>query len=187
MEPSLLVVPDDKVLLRPLGTENTLPIVSVIMGSESDWKNMRAAVETLLMFGIPCEYGVVSAHRTAEYMVKWAQAAEDRGIKYIIAGAGGAAHLPGMIAALSGLPVIGVPIRQEKSASPEMASLLSILQMPPGAPVGTMAVNGAKNAALYAVTNLSMFDPALRVLVKQDRIDMAVKVLTEDIPVDQRI
>lgn len=136
-------------------------VVSVVMGSKSDETTMRECCLVLQQFNIPYEYLVISAHRTPEKMVKYAKEARDRGIKIIIAGAGGAAHLPGMIASLTTLPVIGVPIQSK--ALQGMDSLLSIVQMPYGVAVGTMAIGsaGAKNAGLYAVQMLSLENEAL--------------------------
>jgi 5-(carboxyamino)imidazole ribonucleotide mutase len=138
------------------------PLVAVIMGSKSDWDTMRHADEVLTSFGVPHECQVVSAHRTPVFMAEYASAAEDRGIQVIIAAAGGAAHLPGMVAAHTTVPVLGVPI--ESRALKGVDSLLSIVQMPRGVPVGTLAIgaSGAANAALLAIAILSNHDPALR-------------------------
>ena len=131
------------------------PLVAVIMGSKSDWETMRHAVEVLERFGVPYEKHVVSAHRTPVWMAEFAQAAEARGIEVIIAGAGGAAHLPGMVAAHTLLPVLGVPV--QSAALNGLDSLLSIVQMPGGVPVGTLAIGkaGATNAGLLAVAILA--------------------------------
>lgn len=134
--------------------------VGVIMGSKSDLPVMNAAVEMLQQFDIPYEVEIVSAHRTPERMLQYAQEAEKRGLKVIIAGAGGAAHLPGMVAAASTLPVIGVPVKSSNSID-GWDSVLSILQMPGGVPVATVALNGAKNAGLLAVQILATADAAL--------------------------
>lgn len=138
------------------------PLVGVVMGSQSDWDTMHGAVEILQSMGVPHEARVVSAHRTPEAMVEYAQQAESRGLEVIIAGAGGAAHLPGMIASLTVLPVLGVPV-QSKALS-GIDSLLSIAQMPGGVPVGTLAIGaaGAKNAGLLAVRILSSSRAELR-------------------------
>jgi 5-(carboxyamino)imidazole ribonucleotide mutase len=138
------------------------PLVGVIMGSASDWETMRHAVEMIEEFGVACEARVVSAHRTPEDMFDYAREAEGRGIQVIIAGAGGAAHLPGMVASLTVLPVLGVPV-QSKALS-GLDSLLSIVQMPGGVPVGTLAIgtSGAKNAGLLAIRILANNDPQLR-------------------------
>src|SRR5579872_7391296 len=135
------------------------PLVGVIMGSDSDLTIMKAAADMLEDFGIPFELTVVSAHRTPHRMVKYACEAADRGLKVIIAGAGGAAHLPGMIAYLTTLPVIGVPIKSANSID-GWDSILSILQMPGGVPVATMGLNGAKNAGILAAQIVGTFDAA---------------------------
>ncbi|MGB7209494.1 MAG: 5-(carboxyamino)imidazole ribonucleotide mutase [Pyrinomonadaceae bacterium] len=138
------------------------PIVSIIMGSKSDWPTMQIASETLDEFGVPHETKIVSAHRTPDLLFEFAKAAEGRGIEVIIAGAGGAAHLPGMCASQTVLPVLGVPI--ESKALKGLDSLLSIAQMPAGVPVGTLAIGpaGAKNAALLAIAILANSRPELR-------------------------
>ena len=138
------------------------PRVGVIMGSKSDWPTMQLAAEQLEAFGVAHECRVVSAHRTPKWLVEYAETAEERGLEVIIAGAGGAAHLPGMVASLTTLPVLGVPI--ESRALSGMDSLLSIAQMPGGVPVGTLAIgtSGAKNAGLFALRILSLHDAAIR-------------------------
>jgi len=144
-----------------MANPNTSPLVGVVMGSRSDWETMAAAAQVLDALGVPHEAKVVSAHRTPDRLVAYAKQARDRGIKVIIAGAGGAAHLPGMLASMTPLPVLGVPV---KSASLKgMDSLLSIVQMPKGVPVGTLAIGeaGAANAALLAAAILALSDPAL--------------------------
>lgn len=133
--------------------------VAVIMGSDSDLPTMRPAVEILTTFGVPVETSIVSAHRTPMRMVEYAQTAADRGIKVIVAGAGGAAHLPGMVAALTDLPVIGVPVRG--SSLDGLDSLLSIVQMPRGVPVATVAINNGLNAGLLAARILALSNPVL--------------------------
>lgn len=137
------------------------PLVGVIMGSRSDWETMRCAADVLSEFDIPHECQIVSAHRTPEWMVEYAQTAHIRGLRVIIAGAGGAAHLPGMVAALTVLPVLGVPV--ESRTLKGMDSLLSIVQMPGGVPVGTLAIGtaGAKNAGLLAARILAVSDSSL--------------------------
>ena len=137
------------------------PQVAVIMGSQSDWQTMRHAVDILGEFAVPHEVRIISAHRTPHRMVEFAEAARGRGLKVIIAGAGGAAHLPAMVAATTDLPVLGVPV--ESAALKGQDSLLSIVQMPGGVPVGTLAIGkpGAINAALLAVSVLSLADSAL--------------------------
>ncbi len=141
--------------------EIVAPVVGVIMGSRSDWETMRNAAETLEKLGIPHECRVVSAHRTPGRLMDYASSARGRGLKVIIAGAGGAAHLPGMAASMTPLPVLGVPV--ESHALKGMDSLLSIAQMPGGIPVGTLAIGkaGAINAALLAAAILALADPAL--------------------------
>jgi 5-(carboxyamino)imidazole ribonucleotide mutase len=130
-------------------------IVGIIMGSRSDWETMSAARDTLVELQIPCEVRVVSAHRMPDEMFEYAASARDRGLEAIIAGAGGAAHLPGMTAAKTTIPVIGVPVQSKASG---LDSLLSIAQMPPGVPVATMAIGGAVNAALFAARIVALHD-----------------------------
>ena len=157
------------------------PLVAVIMGSKSDWDTMRHAVEMLDRFGVPHEAKIVSAHRTPQWMVEYASSAVERGFEIIIAGAGGAAHLPGMTAANTLLPVLGVPV--ESKALSGMDSLLSIVQMPGGIPVGTLAIgkSGAQNAALLAVAMLANHDPVLRDKLREFREEQAKKVRSEDL------
>jgi 5-(carboxyamino)imidazole ribonucleotide mutase len=152
------------------------PLVGVIMGSQSDWETMRHAAETLTKLGIPHETRVVSAHRTPDLLFEYASSAEGRGLKVIIAGAGGAAHLPGMVAAHTALPVLGVPV--ESHALKGMDSLLSIVQMPAGVPVGTLAIGkaGATNAALLAVAILATTDAQLREKLHAFRREQTEKV-----------
>jgi 5-(carboxyamino)imidazole ribonucleotide mutase len=158
------------------------PLVGIIMGSKSDWETMRHAAEMLDRFGVAREAKVVSAHRTPDLMVEYAASAEARGIQVIIAGAGGAAHLPGMVAANTLLPVLGVPV--EGHALKGVDSLLSIVQMPGGIPVGTLAIGkaGAQNAALLAVAILSNYDPKLREQLREFRREQAQKVRSEELP-----
>ncbi len=155
------------------------PLVAVIMGSKSDWETMRNSSSVLTEFGVPHETRVVSAHRTPNLMAEFAAGAEARGIKVIIAGAGGAAHLPGMTAAHTLLPVLGVPI--ESHAAKGMDSLLSIVQMPAGVPVGTLAIGvaGAKNAALLAIQILAIHHPELREKLRVFRAEQTRRVLEE--------
>jgi 5-(carboxyamino)imidazole ribonucleotide mutase len=134
--------------------------VGVIMGSDSDWPTMRAAADALREFDVAYEVGVVSAHRTPQAMIEYAATAADRGLRVIIAGAGGAAHLPGMVASVTPLPVIGVPVPLKHLDG--LDSLLSIVQMPAGVPVATVSIGGARNAGLLAVRILAATDPALR-------------------------
>lgn len=160
--------------------EANQPLVGIIMGSKSDWETMRAADETLTRFGVPHEAKIVSAHRTPAWMVEYASGAEERGLQVIIAGAGGAAHLPGMVAANTLLPVLGVPV--ESHALKGMDSLLSIVQMPGGIPVGTLAIGkaGAQNAALLAVAILATRDLELRERLRLFRDEQASKVRSEE-------
>lgn len=153
--------------------------VSVIMGSTSDWEVMSAAVETLESFGVEVEKRVVSAHRTPDLMFEYAHSARERGIGVIIAGAGGAAHLPGMVAAMTDLPVVGVPVKSR--ALNGLDSLLSIVQMPAGVPVATVAINGAKNAALIAVSILSLSDGLLLARLKAFREKQTADVLAAEL------
>lgn len=138
----------------------TTPIVAIVMGSDSDWPTMEAAYKTCREFNIPCEVRVLSAHRTPVDMARYARSAHTRGLRVIIAGAGGAAHLPGMVASHTPLPVIGVPV--ESKALKGLDSLLSIVQMPGGIPVATVAIGGAKNAGLLAVSILGASDEKVR-------------------------
>ena len=140
------------------------PVISIIMGSKSDWATMQKAAEVLDNFDVAYEKKVVSAHRTPDLMFKHAEEARSRGIKVIIAGAGGAAHLPGMVAAKTTLPVIGVPVKSRALSGVD--SLYSIVQMPPGIPVATVAINGAQNAGLLAAKILATEDAALRERLK---------------------
>jgi 5-(carboxyamino)imidazole ribonucleotide mutase len=157
------------------------PMVGIIMGSKSDWETMRHAREMLERFGVPHEAKIVSAHRTPQWMVEYASSAIERGLQVIIAGAGGAAHLPGMVAANTLLPVLGVPV--ESKALQGMDSLLSIVQMPGGIPVGTLAIgkSGAQNAALLAVAILANHDSALREKLRVFREEQASKVRSEEL------
>jgi 5-(carboxyamino)imidazole ribonucleotide mutase len=156
--------------------------VAVIMGSTSDWETMRHAVELLDEFGVPNEHRIVSAHRTPEMMAEYARTAAERGLEVIIAGAGGAAHLPGMIAAHTWLPVLGVPIQSH--ALHGMDSLLSIAQMPAGVPVGTLAIGtaGATNAALLAASILALSDETIRKKLEAFRKRQTDAVLTQRVP-----
>lgn len=137
-----------------------MTVVGLIMGSDSDWSTMRAAAEALDAFGVGYEVGVVSAHRTPQRMLAYAESAADRGLRVLIAGAGGAAHLPGMVASATVLPVIGVPVPLKYLDG--LDSLLSIVQMPAGVPVATVSIGGARNAGLLAVRILGASDPDLR-------------------------
>jgi len=135
------------------------PIVGVVMGSDSDWNVMQDAVAVLKEFGIECEVEVLSAHRTPERMIEWGKAAAGRGLKVVIAGAGGAAHLPGMLASVTTLPVVGVPVPLARLDG--MDSLLSIVQMPAGIPVATVSIGGARNAGILAARIIGAFDADL--------------------------
>lgn len=160
-------------------TEIQPPLVGVIMGSKSDWETMRHAAEVLRQFEVAHECQIVSAHRTPQWMCEYAASAEKRGIEVIVAGAGGAAHLPGMVASQTILPVLGVPV-QSKALS-GLDSLLSIVQMPGGVPVGTLAIGvaGAKNAALLAIRILANSRPDLRTRLNDFHAEQAAKVRSE--------
>ena len=158
------------------------PLVAVIMGSISDWDTMTHAADVLATFGVPYEKHVVSAHRTPHWMAEFAQAAEGRGLEVIIAGAGGAAHLPGMTAAHTVLPVLGVPV--QSAVLNGLDSLLSIVQMPGGVPVATLAIGkaGATNAGLLAVAILATSRPALREKLRAFREEQTAKVREDRLP-----
>lgn len=164
----------------------TVPLVGVIMGSQSDWDTMKHTVQVLSDFAVPHEHRVVSAHRTPEWMFEYARQAESRGLQIIIAGAGGAAHLPGMVASLTTLPVLGVPVQSRALSG--LDSLLSIAQMPGGVPVGTLAIGeaGAKNAGLLAVRILSNGDPALRERLRDYQRQQSQQVMQASLPPDSR-
>jgi 5-(carboxyamino)imidazole ribonucleotide mutase len=157
-------------------------LVAVVMGSSSDWETMRHTVETLERFDVPYERHIVSAHRTPAWMAEFATGAEERGIEVIVAGAGGAAHLPGMVAAHTVVPVLGVPV--QSAALQGFDSLLSIVQMPGGVPVGTLAIGtpGAINAGLLAVSILSNSRPDLRARLRAFRRDQTEKVRLDELP-----
>jgi 5-(carboxyamino)imidazole ribonucleotide mutase len=158
------------------------PLVAVIMGSSSDWETMKHAAELLERFGVPFDKQIVSAHRTPVWLAEFAGGAESRGIEVIIAGAGGAAHLPGMVAAHTVLPVLGVPV--QSAALQGLDSLLSIVQMPGGVPVGTLAIGkpGAINAALLAMSILANSRPDLRAKLRAFREEQTQKVRQEPLP-----
>ena len=149
-----------KQLLVMKNRRTAKPIVGILMGSDSDWPTMKAAADVLEQFGVPSQAQVISAHRTPRDLEQYASTGRQRGLRVIIAGAGGAAHLPGVTAAFTTLPVIGVPIQGK--ALDGMDSLLSIVQMPPGVPVATVGINAAKNAGLLAVQMLAISDAALQ-------------------------
>ncbi len=160
-------------------TDSAPPLVAVIMGSKSDWDTMRHSSETLAEFGIAHTNQIVSAHRTPDLLTEFARGAERAGLRVVIAGAGGAAHLPGMVAAQTLVPVLGVPIQSHALSGHD--SLLSIVQMPGGVPVGTLAIGraGAVNAALLAVAILAGTDPALREQLRQWRRRQTERVLQD--------
>ena len=147
------------------------PLVGIIMGSDSDWPTLKPAAEVCAEFGVPCEVRVVSAHRTPDDMARYAKSAHQRGLQAIIAGAGGAAHLPGMVASHTPLPVIGVPV--ESRSLKGLDSLLSIVQMPGGVPVATVAIGGGRNAGLLAVQILATSDDRLRARVLKFKAQLA--------------
>ncbi len=161
------------------------PRVGVIMGSDSDWSVMEDAAHALAEFEVPFEVGVVSAHRTPGRMLDYARSAAGRGIEVIIAGAGGAAHLPGMVAAATPLPVVGVPVPLARLDG--LDSLLSIVQMPAGVPVATVSIGGARNAGLLAVRILAVADHGLRERVEKFQSDLEAAVLDKDVRLRDRI
>ncbi len=158
------------------------PLVGIIMGSHTDWETLRHAADTLASLGVPHESRVVSAHRTPDLLFEYASAAAARGIQVIIAGAGGAAHLPGMCASKTALPVLGVPV--ESKALSGMDSLLSIVQMPAGVPVGTLAIGraGAVNAGLLAASIIALSNPAVRAALERFRAEQTRRVLAATDP-----
>ncbi len=160
----------------------TKPLVGVLMGSQSDWKCMSHAADMLQRFGVPHECRVVSAHRTPDLLFEYAEQAEARGLACLIAGAGGAAHLPGMLAAKTPLPILGVPIPSTLLTGQD--SLYSIVQMPKGIPVATFAIGepGAVNAALFAISLLSAHDPALTKKLRDYRLELAQAVMQMTLP-----
>jgi 5-(carboxyamino)imidazole ribonucleotide mutase len=160
-------------LESPLHSSET-PLVGVVMGSDSDWRVMSDASQALTDFGIPHEVEVVSAHRTPDKLMRYGREARGRGLRAIIAGAGGAAHLPGMLASVTALPVIGVPV--QLATLDGMDSLLSIVQMPAGIPVATVSINGAKNAGLLAARILGAADPAIADRVEAFARDLEAQV-----------
>ena len=169
-------------MATPSSQGSPAPAVGIIMGSKSDWKTLERAATTLSELGVPHEFEIVSAHRTPEKLAEYARTAVERGLKVIIAGAGGAAHLPGMVAAQTPLPVLGVPV--ESAVLRGVDSLLSIVQMPAGIPVGTLAIGGAgaANAALLAVSILSLNDDELRERLCSYRKAQTDRVLADDLP-----
>lgn len=161
------------------------PRVGVIMGSDSDWPVMADAAEALAEFEVRFEVGVVSAHRTPGRMLEYARSAAGRGIEVIIAGAGGAAHLPGMVAAATALPVIGVPVPLARLDG--LDSLLSIVQMPAGVPVATVSIGGARNAGLLAVRILGSSDPVLRARMEEFQADLERQAMAKDRALQERL
>ena len=166
-------------------TDSDRPRVGLIMGSDSDWPVMQAAAEALAEFDVPFEVGVVSAHRTPGRMLEYAGNAAGRGVEVIIAGAGGAAHLPGMVASATPLPVIGVPVPLANLDG--LDSLLSIVQMPAGVPVATVSIGGARNAGLLAVRILGSADPVLRARMAAFQADLEAQVLAKDRALRERL
>ncbi|MEM1369201.1 MAG: 5-(carboxyamino)imidazole ribonucleotide mutase [Cyanobacteria bacterium P01_H01_bin.15] len=164
-------------------SNSAAPLIGIIMGSDSDLPTMKNAIAICEQFFVPYEVAIVSAHRTPERMVNYAQTACDRGLKIIIAGAGGAAHLPGMVAALTPLPVIGVPVTTKSLSGVD--SLYSIVQMPRGIPVATVAIGNAQNAGLLAIQILSAFDTALQDKLKAYRQSQADNVLKKQAELEQ--
>jgi 5-(carboxyamino)imidazole ribonucleotide mutase len=156
----------------------TKPVVGIIMGSDSDLSVMKAAADFLKEMNVPFELTIVSAHRTPRRMIKYAESARSRGLKVIIAGAGGAAHLPGMVASITSLPVIGVPVKSSNSID-GWDSVLSILQMPNGIPVATVALNGAKNAGILAATIIGAFDESVGKKIEDYKKQMENEVLNK--------
>ena len=154
------------------------PPVGIVMGSDSDWPTMRAAADALDEFGVGWEARVLSAHRTPRTMLDWAEAAAGRGVRVVVAGAGGAAHLPGMVASATVLPVVGVPVPLAHLDG--MDSLLSIVQMPAGVPVGTVSIGGARNAGLLAVRILAASDPGLAQRMADFQADLRESVAAKD-------
>ncbi len=159
------------------------PLIGIIMGSDSDLPTMNSAIAICEEFGVPCEVAIVSAHRTPERMFEYAKTAHERGIKVIIAGAGGAAHLPGMVASLTPLPVIGVPVASRHLQGVD--SLYSIVQMPAGIPVATVAIGNAKNAGLLAVQIIATYQPDLLIKVQEYRRNLRDSVLDKQSKLEQ--
>jgi 5-(carboxyamino)imidazole ribonucleotide mutase len=166
-------------------TRMTEPIVGIVMGSDSDWPMMEPAALALDEFDVPYEAHVVSAHRTPRRMLEYAETAADRGLRVVIAGAGGAAHLPGMIAAATPLPVIGVPRPLDRLDG--LDSLLSIVQMPAGVPVATVSIGGGRNAGLLAVRILAAADDELRKAVVRFQAELAESVVARDLTLQERL
>ena len=161
------------------------PVVGIVMGSDSDWPMLEPAAETLAEFDVPYEVNVVSAHRTPRRMLDYAESAGGRGLRVVIAGAGGAAHLPGMVAAATPLPVIGVPRALDRLDG--LDSLLSIVQMPAGVPVATVGIGGGRNAGLLAVRILGASDERLRTAMSEFQADLAEQVVARDRVLRERL
>ena len=161
------------------------PVVGIVMGSDSDWPMLEPAADTLAEFDVPYEVSVVSAHRTPRRMLDYAETAVGRGLRVIVAGAGGAAHLPGMVAAATPLPVIGVPRALDRLDG--MDSLLSIVQMPAGVPVATVGIGGGRNAGLLAVRILAASDERLRTAMSRFQADLADQVVARDVTLQERL
>jgi 5-(carboxyamino)imidazole ribonucleotide mutase len=161
------------------------PVVGIVMGSDSDWPMLEPAAETLAEFDVPYEVHVVSAHRTPRRMLDYAEAAAGRGLRVIVAGAGGAAHLPGMVAAATPLPVIGVPRALDRLDGVD--SLLSIVQMPAGVPVATVGIGGGRNAGLLAVRILGASDERLRTAMSRFQADLSEQVVARDRTLRERL
>ena len=168
-----------------MSEQTPAPQVGIIMGSDSDWPVMKPAAEALAEFGVTYEVHVVSAHRTPQLMIDYGRSAADRGLKVIIAGAGGAAHLPGMVASVTPLPVIGVPVPLARLDG--LDSLLSIVQMPAGVPVATVSIGGGRNAGLLAVRILAAGDPTLLAAVSRFQSELAESVLARDAALQERL
>jgi 5-(carboxyamino)imidazole ribonucleotide mutase len=166
-------------MMQPIST----PLIGIIMGSDSDLPTMQAAIAACEEFDVACEVNIISAHRTPERMVDYAQTAHQRGLKVIVAGAGGAAHLPGMVAALTPLPVIGVPVASRHLQG--IDSLYSIVQMPAGIPVATVAIGNAKNAGLLAIQILASHDPALLEKVQHYRQSLKQMVIEKQAKLEE--
>jgi 5-(carboxyamino)imidazole ribonucleotide mutase len=165
-----------------MAAQSGSPLVGIMMGSKSDWETMRQASDVLTQFGVPHESRVISAHRTPDLAAEYSKSAESRGLEVIIAGAGGAAHLAGVVAAMTVLPVLGVPVQSK--ALNGLDSLLSMVQMPGGIPVGTLAIGeaGAKNAGLFAIRILAAKRPELRQKLHDYHAEMAAKIKAETLP-----
>jgi 5-(carboxyamino)imidazole ribonucleotide mutase len=170
-------------LVRAVGDGD--PLVGIVMGSDSDWSVMSAAGAVLVDLGVPHEVGVVSAHRMPQAMLDYGSAAADRGLRVLVAGAGGAAHLPGMLASVTSLPVIGVPVPLAHLDG--LDSLLSIVQMPPGVPVATVGINAARNAGLLAAQILGTGDPAVREAVRRYKAELAAGVEKRNAALPERV